>query len=57
MSPDLTVMDFFLWGMVKKLVYEQEEEIQNVDHLKERIKWAFDQIRAKPQMILDSIDA
>ena len=35
-SPDLTPLDFYLWGHLKAMVYEVE--IQNMDHLKERIR-------------------
>lgn len=41
-SPDLTPLDFFLWGFVKQKVYKQK--IQNVDHLKQLIKEAVDSI-------------
>ena len=34
-SPDLTPLDFFLWGHVKNLVYQ--EKIRDIDHLKTRI--------------------
>ena len=34
-SPDLTPLDFFLWGYVKTQVFETE--VQNIEQLKERI--------------------
>lgn len=34
-SPDLTPLDFFLWGYVKNIVYS--EKIRNIDHLRQRI--------------------
>ncbi len=34
-SPDLTPMDFFFWGYVKQVVYQQP--IQDLNHLKSRI--------------------
>lgn len=34
-SPDLTPLDFYLWGHLKAMVYQ--EKIQNTNHLKERI--------------------
>ena len=34
-SPDLTPLDFFLWGYVKNLVYQVK--IRDVNHLKARI--------------------
>jgi len=42
-SPDLTPLDFYVWGRAKDLVYT--EEIQNIDHLKDRIKHAFEIIK------------
>lgn len=41
-SPDLTPMDFYLWGHLKSIVYQQN--IRNVDHLKRRITLACQQI-------------
>jgi hypothetical protein len=35
-SPDLTPLDFYLWGHLKAMVYQVK--IQNVDHLEERIE-------------------
>lgn len=35
-SPDLTPLDFFLWGYLKELVYQ--EPVHNADELKERIR-------------------
>lgn len=46
-SPDLTVMDFFLWGRVKDIVYR--EVSQDEDELKGRIAEAFQQIT--PEML------
>lgn len=43
-SPDLTVMDFFLWGFLKAKVYT--EIPANLNQLKQRIR---DEIRAIPQ--------
>uniref|UniRef100_A0A1B6EKB9 DUF4817 domain-containing protein n=1 Tax=Cuerna arida TaxID=1464854 RepID=A0A1B6EKB9_9HEMI len=34
-SPDITPLDFFLWGYVKNFVYS--EKIRNIDHLRQRI--------------------
>ena len=41
-SPDLTPLDFFLWGHVKNLVYQVK--IQNLAHLKNRITDAINSI-------------
>ena len=38
-SPDLTPMDFFLWGYIKKLVYTKN--YQDLDQLKNAIVAAF----------------
>ena len=34
-SPDLSPLDFFLWGYIKNIVYA--EKIRNVQHLQDRI--------------------
>ena len=41
-SPDLTPLDFFLWGYVKDKVYS--ERIESLDHLKIRIWHAISSI-------------
>ena len=41
-SPDLTPMDFFLWGFIKSKVYVKEYE--NIDSLKAAITAAFQEI-------------
>lgn len=43
-SPDLTPLDFYLWSDVKRIVYEQESN--TVQELRQRIRNAFDEIRA-----------
>jgi hypothetical protein len=35
-SPDLTPLNFYLWGHLKAMVYQVK--IQNIDHLEERIE-------------------
>ncbi|GBP06025.1 Asparagine synthetase domain-containing protein CG17486 [Eumeta japonica] len=42
-SPDLTPLDFYVWGRAKELVYAIE--IQNVEDLRERIAVAFQKIQ------------
>lgn len=42
-SPDLTPLDFFLWGDVKRLVYEQESN--TVEELRQRIVLAFETVK------------
>ncbi|KAJ2940836.1 hypothetical protein O0L34_g10090 [Tuta absoluta] len=44
-SPDLTPLDFYLWGEVKRLVYT--EEASSVDDLKQRIIRAFEIVKLK----------
>jgi len=34
-SPDLSSLDFFLWGYIKNIVYA--EKIRNIQHLQDRI--------------------
>ncbi|KAJ4433430.1 hypothetical protein ANN_15689 [Periplaneta americana] len=45
-SPDLTPLDFFLWGYVKSLVYETPVETE--EDLRARILAACDNVRTKP---------
>jgi hypothetical protein len=40
-SPDFTPLDFFLWGEIKRLVYENRPVINSVEELQERITAAF----------------
>lgn len=44
-SPDLTPCDFFLWGYLKQIVYS--EPIQDLEHLKQRIRGACGQVTAE----------
>jgi hypothetical protein len=48
-SPDLTPLDFYLWGHMKDLVYEVQ--IYTEDQLRERIADAANQIRENPEML------
>ena len=41
-SPDLSVPDFFLWGVIRNIVYEQESH--TIEELKEKIKLACDNL-------------
>lgn len=52
-SPDLTVLDYFLWGHMKSIVYE--EPINSREHLIERINLACERIRETPDMIRKSV--
>lgn len=44
-SPDLTPMDFYVWGHMKSLVYDQMTPIENVDVLRQKIIDAADEMR------------
>lgn len=48
-SPDLTPLDYFLWGYMKAIVYE--DEVDTVEELRRRIIAAADQIRGNPEVI------
>lgn len=48
-SPDLTPMDFFLWGHVKSVVYSTP--VATRQELVERIFAAFDQLRQTPDIL------
>ena len=49
-SPDVTPLDFFLWGYVKTKVFT--EEIANIEELKTRITHAVASVT--PQMLLNT---
>lgn len=51
-SPDLTPLDFFLWGYIKDRVYKHE--ILNEEQLRIRVIDAFDSI--SPEMLADVLD-
>lgn len=46
-SPDVTPLDFFLWGYIKNVVYA--EDCQNIKSMKRKIEVAFSTIT--PQML------
>jgi len=41
-SPDLSPLDFFLWGYIKNIVYG--EKIRNIQHLQERNTSVFETV-------------
>lgn len=43
-SSDLTPLDFYLWGDIKRLVYD--EEINNVTQLRQKIVQAFEKVKS-----------
>lgn len=49
-SPDITPLDFFLWGYVKNLVYS--EKIRDIDHLRQRIVAAVESVT--PDMLTNT---
>lgn len=48
-SPDLTPLDFYLWGNVKRLCYDTV--VNTREELMERITTAFDQLKLNPQEV------
>lgn len=48
-SPDLTSLDFFLWGHVKEIVYKTQ--VNTVEELRGRIVAAFEDIRETPEIL------
>jgi hypothetical protein len=40
-SPDFTPLDFYLWGELKRLVYENQQVVETIDELQERSDQAF----------------
>ena len=52
-SPDLTPCDFFLWGYLKQKVFTSPPP--NIQTLRERIVNEINQLRAKPEFIINSV--
>lgn len=52
-SPDLTPLDFYLWGVIKDFVYA--ETINTVEELRNRIDLAFARVRANPDQITNAV--
>ena len=52
-SPDFNPLDFFFWGHLKNLVYE--EEINTRDQLLQRIITSFQRIKNNPNSIRDAV--
>lgn len=48
-SPDLTPLDFFLWGRIKSLVYSSETT--SVEELKSRIVAAFLKVKSETAVL------
>lgn len=50
-SPDLTPMDFYVWGFMKNIVYGPgRPEIQNINELRQRVHEAAEQVRQQNAM-------
>lgn len=50
-SPDLTVLDFALWGIIKQDVYKDRDPPENIHELQQRIIDAFERLKNKPQVL------
>ena len=50
-SPDLTPLDFYLWGDIKRIVYS--EEITSRTQLREKIISAFEQVKTQTFVLLN----
>lgn len=50
-SPDLTPLDFFLWGRIKALVYDDGNGPTNVNELRNKIISAFQQVKSDTQVL------
>lgn len=48
-SPDLTAMDFFLWGFIKERVYAVP--IRDEDYLRNRIVEVFEELKNHPETL------
>lgn len=55
-SPDLTPLDFYLWGTVKDMVYTGHP-IATIDELRQRIDNAFLRIRQDPNHIRNAVES
>lgn len=54
-SPDLTPLDFFLWGYVKDRVYRTPNILSRAQTW-ERIQQVFGELRAHPQIVQNATD-
>ncbi|GBP93868.1 hypothetical protein EVAR_92799_1 [Eumeta japonica] len=53
-SPDLTPLDFYVWGRAKELVYATE--VQNVEDLREWIEAAFQKIQQEMLLSMTTVE-
>lgn len=54
-SPDLSILDYFLWGYIKNIIYARRHE--SLEELLEDSRGAFEQLRCKPIYLFNSIEA
>ena len=54
-SPDLTMMDFWLWGHLKQIVYGRKPK--TMEQLKEFIVEAFEQLNSNRELISEVYQA
>lgn len=54
-SPDLSILDFFLWGFLKNKIYQRPR--QNYNELVEATRQAFEQLRRRPVYLIRAIDS
>jgi hypothetical protein len=56
-SPDLTPMDFFLWGELKRMVYQNKPKPTSEAELKRRIEQAVETLKQKTGVLQKATDA
>ena len=54
-SPDLSVLDFFLWGYLKNKIFMRRHE--NREQLENATREAFESLRVRPLFLIRSIDS
>lgn len=54
-SPDLSILDFFLWGYLKNKIYSKRHE--NREQLENATRAAFESLRQRPMFLLNSIES
>lgn len=53
-SPDLSILDFFVWGYLKNMIYKRRHE--NREELLNSTREAFNQLRIRPMYLFRAID-
>lgn len=54
-SPDFTPLDFFLWGEIKRLVYENRPVVNSVEEMEERISTAFRTVTLNRDVVYEAV--